>query len=463
MILSITNTRKPATDLGYLLHKHPDKLQSVDISHGKAHVFYPEANNDVCTASLIIDIDPIDLIRNAGNAALDSFTLGQYVNDRPYVASSFLSVALVKAFSTAMNGRCKDKPELVDQKLPLKVEIPVLPAPQGGEALIRKLFEPLGYHVEVTRHTLDAKFPEWGDSRYYSLILSNEIALKELLTHLYVLIPAMDNDKHYWISNEEVEKLMQKGAGWLNNHHEKELIVKRYLKNIGVLAKDALRKLVDDEDIEQSDENGKKAVQFESLNQTRLKAVFEELKNCGAQRVLDLGCGEGKLLRMLLKERQFEFMLGMDVSYRTLEIAHERLNIKEMPPKQKSRIELIQGSLTYIDKRLMGFDAAAIVEVIEHLDLGRLLSFEKILFEVTRPKTIIVTTPNVEYNVKYETLEKGNLRFHDHQFEWTRKEFQDWGNGLAQKNNYSVEFKPIGEEDEKVGAPTQMAIFKSVE
>ena len=228
MILNISTTHRPATDLGYLLHKHPDKFQTLDLSVGKVHIFYPETSEERTTISLLLDIDPIDMVRGARNLGGDHFTLGHYINDRPYVASSFMSVALSKAFSSAMNGKCKDKPELVDLKFPFEVCIAVIPAPKGGGTLIRKLFEPLGYEVELTKHHLDDKFTEWGDSKYYTLRLKHTITAKELLSHLYVLIPTLDNDKHYFVSESEIEKLLEKGAVWLKEHPEREQIIRRY-------------------------------------------------------------------------------------------------------------------------------------------------------------------------------------------------------------------------------------------
>lgn len=197
-----------------------------------------------------------------------------------------------------------------------------------------------------------------------------------------------------------------------------------------------------------------------SLHQQRLNKALDELKLSGAQSVLDLGCGEGKLLKLLMKEAQFDNIVGMDVSYRTLEIAKVRLNYERLPQKQKERLRLIHGSLTYRDKRLKGFDAAAVIEVIEHLDLSRLASFERVVFESARPLTVVITTPNAEYNVKYEALSEGAFRHSDHRFEWTRAEFERWASGIATKYNYEVRFEPIGDWDEEVGAPSQMGVFK---
>ncbi len=459
MLLTISTTYKNATDLGFLLHKHPDKIQSVDLSIGKAHIFYPESSKERTTAAVLLDIDPIDMVRGKRIRTGKGFSLAQYVNDRPYVASSFLSVALSKAFSTAMNGRCKNKPELVETKMPFEVKISVLPAPKGGELLIDRMFEPLGYNVKIERHILDEKFTEWGDSKYYTVTLKNEVKLKDLLSHLYVLIPSLDNDKHYFVNQNEIDKLLEKGKGWLESHPEKEQITRRYLINLTSLSRQALERLNEGNDDKEEISKEQKEKK-ETLHQQRLKLVLEKLKESGAKKVIDLGCGEGKLIRMMLKEKQFQNITGMDISYNELTKCKERLHWNEMAPKQKERIELFQGALTYKDKRLEGFDAAAIVEVIEHLDENRLKSFERVVFECAKPKTVVLTTPNGEYNVLYETLESGNMRHDDHRFEWSRIEFEDWANSVAKTNNYKVNFHPIGEVDERVGSPSQMAIFE---
>lgn len=461
MLLTINLKGEHAKDLGFLLHKHPQKMQTVNLAIGKAHIFYPINTPTEATAALLLDIDTIDMVRGVRNIGGKGFSLGQYVNDRPYVSSSFMSVAIAKAFATAMNGRCKDRPELVDVKLPFEVQLTALPSPKGGALLIRKLFEPLGYQVETERYVLDDKFTEWGDSKYYTVRLQQVVSLQDLLSHLYVLIPALDNNKHYFVSQSEIDKLLEKGKGWLENHPEKEQITRRYLIDIRSLTRMALERMQDEEE-EGKEENPTGAILKEkkkTLHQQRLQLVLEKLKQTGAKKVLDLGCGEGKLIRMLLKERQFEQITGMDISYRELMKCKERLYWEEMSPRQKERIDLFQGALTYKDKRLEGFDAAAIVEVIEHLDENRLQAFERVIFECAQPQHVIVTTPNGEYNVRYENLSAGTMRHSDHRFEWTRAEFRDWANKVAQNNNYTVQFTPIGEEDRAVGAPSQMAIF----
>jgi len=462
MLLTITNTRAPATDLGYLLHKNPAQVQSKELSFGQAHVFYPEAEAERCTAALLLDVDPVALVRGKAGTK-EGGPLAQYVNDRPYVASSFMSVALRELFGTAMTGRSKERPELAETALPLEVGLAALPC-RGGEEILRRLFEPLGYAVSATRHPLDERFPEWGESAYFSVELHGTVRLCDLLAHLYVLIPVLDDEKHYWVGEAEVEKLLRHGEGWLATHPAREMIANRYLRRRKSLVREALSRLVEEESPEEEVAEahaGEEAVLERplSLNEQRLAAVTAALKEAGAGRVLDLGCGEGQLLRALRAEKQFTEIVGMDVSCRALERAADRLRLDRLPPKQRERITLVQGSLTYRDKRLAGFQAAAVVEVIEHLDPPRLAAFERALFEFARPATVVLTTPNREYNVKWEKLPAGHLRHRDHRFEWTRAEFQAWATRVAERYGYAVAFQPIGEEDAKVGAATQMGVF----
>ncbi|MGI4872980.1 MAG: 3' terminal RNA ribose 2'-O-methyltransferase Hen1 [Janthinobacterium lividum] len=512
MLLTLTTTHQPATDLGYLLHKNPARLQSVDITGGQAHVFYPEATPERCTAALLLDLDPIGLVRGRGGAPGEGFALEQYVNDRPYVASSFLSVALSKAFSTAMNGTCKDKPDLPAQLLPLAITVAVVAAP--GPDWPRRLFEPLGYEVSTEAYALDPTVPAWGDSSYYTLHLRhNGLRLQDVLTHLYVLLPVLDNDKHYYVDQNEAEKLLHRGGEWLPKHPERGFITRRYLRYRALYVNPALERLLDGEaEVDDStitsppsplskkegelassssletdaSSNPNTSPELEtsspsflerglggevsfgpaegdkktSLHDLRLQQVAQEIYDLAPKRVLDLGCGEGKLLRLLLRQPKIEYILGMDVSHQALTRAATRLHLAEMPPRQRARLDLIQGSLLYRDERLAGFDAAALVEVIEHLDPSRLASLEAVVFGAARPAHVFVTTPNADYNQLYESLSAGTFRHADHRFEWSRAEFAAWAAGVAERHGYQVRLVAMGEEQEGVGAPSQMAVFK---
>jgi 3' terminal RNA ribose 2'-O-methyltransferase Hen1 len=461
MLLTITLTQPPATDLGHLLHKHPGRLQSFPLPFGQAHVFYPEAAEERCTAALLLEVDPVGLIRRGVRFP----RLDQYVNDRPYVASSFLSVAISRVYNTALAGRSRERPELVEQALPLEARIAALPC-ADGEGLLRRLFEPLGYRVHAVDHPLDERFPEWGESRYFDVELDGELRLRDLLAHLYVLVPVLDAEKHYWVGDEEVDKLLRRGEGWLASHPDRELIVNRYLKYRRSLTSDALAKLLEDEEVDPDADQQTRALEEEAvekplrLNEQRLGAVVSVLKSRGATRVLDLGCGSGKLIQALLKDPQFAEITGVDIAHRALEAASSRLKLERLAPRQRERVRLFQTALTYRDGRLAGFDAAAAVEVVEHLDEPRLRAFERVVFEHARPGAVVLTTPNREYNVRFDGLPAGNLRHRDHRFEWTRRELEDWAGEVAGRFGYGVRFLPVGPEDPEVGSPTQMAVFE---
>lgn len=467
MLLTLTTTYDPATDLGFLLHKHPDSVRSVDLWFGSAHVFYPAAGPDRTTAAVLLDVDPVRLARRSGSGRRAGPPLAPYVNDRPYVASSFMSVALAKLFGSAMSGRSTERPELADTPLSLAVHLPVLPC-RGGESLLRDLFEPLGYDVAAEQITLDERFPEWGASPYVDAMLTTTARVAEVLTHVYVLLPVLDDAKHYWVGRDEIDKLMHRGGAWLRDHPQQQLITRRYLRHQGGLAREALARLVEEDQGDpdlaaERQERGEERVERPlKLGEQRIDAVVHALRDAGAARVLDLGCGEGKLLAALLRDGAFAKVVGVDVSYGALERAARRLHLDEMAPAQRERIELVQSSLTYRDRRLRGHPedtAAAALEMIEHLDPQRLPAFERVLFGQLRPGTVVVTTPNAEYNLRLDALYPGGFRNADHRFEWTRAQFRQWAQRVGGEYGYATRFAPVGPEDEHLGAPTQMAVF----
>ncbi|MGW4893926.1 3' terminal RNA ribose 2'-O-methyltransferase Hen1 [Kitasatospora sp. NPDC004240] len=513
MFISISTTgtaESPATDLGFLLHKHPGKVQRFGTSHGEAHVFYPEADEEVCTAALLLDVDPIALVRRGRGKGRGSpdFALAQYVNDRPYAASSLLAVALRTVFRTAMKGVCETRPGLAEQPRPLRISMPAVPAngagDGGGVGMVGRLFEPLGWQVEAAAIPLDEAFPEWGESRYVRIELTaTTLRLADALQQLYVLLPVLDGAKHYWVAPDEVDKLLAAGEGWLADHPEQALIARRYLSRRWSLTRTAMERLelarlaeADDREAEEIDNavddgdhpeepdgpaspggtessaagatggavDGPDAPAAEerapSLAEQRRAAIVAALREVGAARVADLGCGQGELIGALLKDPAFTRVLGVDVSVRALTAAARKLRLERMSERQSARVELAQGALTYTDDRLKGFDAAVLSEVIEHLDLPRLPALEYAVFGAARPAAAVVTTPNVEYNVRWESLPAGHVRHADHRFEWDRAQFRAWAERVAATYGYTVVLRPVGPEDPEVGAPTQLALFR---
>jgi 3' terminal RNA ribose 2'-O-methyltransferase Hen1 len=469
VLLTISTTHEPATDLGYLLHKHPGRVQSFTQSVGTAHVFYPECADGRCTAALLLEVDPVGLVRGRQGPSGDGFALGQYVNDRPYAASSMLAMAIKDVFRTALTGRCDARPGLAAAPIPLDVHVPAVPCRDGAD-LLRRLFEPLGWQVAASSIPLDPAIPGWGDSRYLDVRLTGQVRLADALNHLYVLLPVLDDAKHYWVSNDEVDKLIRAGGGWLSTHPEKALITRRYLAHRRELTQSALARLaeVDDSEVEQFDNALDGAVVLDTqerpvpLAEQRRGAVLAAVRASGARRVGDFGCGEGALVRDLLAERGIEQVVATDVSARALQIAARRLRLEKMTEQQRDRLEIFQSALTYRDERLAGLDAAVLMEVIEHVDSPRLDALERAVFGHAAPATVIVTTPNAEYNVRFDTLPAGTMRHRDHRFEWTRREFGSWAERVAVAYGYTVGYLPVGADDPEVGPATQMAVFSKV-
>ncbi|WP_067494136.1 3' terminal RNA ribose 2'-O-methyltransferase Hen1 [Actinoplanes sp. TFC3] len=464
MLLTVTTTHRPATDLGYLLVKHPDRTHAFDVPTGTAHVLFPDAADDRCTAALLLEVDPQRLGGGRQQAAPDSFTLGQFVNDRPYAASSLLASALAKVFRSALRGESRDRPELAGTPIPLEIHVPVLRC-KGDPA---ELFEPLGWTATARPIPLDDvpdDHPLAGNSVYVDLTLTGTLRLADALNHLYVLLPVLDDAKHYWVAPDEIDKLLRAGSGWLADHPAKVLIARRYLAHRRSLAASALDQLTPDrsdtvdvaEDAAPDEEAELPVVRKQPLAEQRRDAVLAALADSGATRVLDLGCGGGALLGALLKDKRYTEIVGTDVSSRALDLAHKRLHLDRLPERQQGRIKVWQSALTYRDDRLKGFDAAVLMEVIEHVDLPRLPALEESVFGHARPATVIVTTPNAEYNVLYEGLT--GMRHSDHRFEWSRADFSAWADRTAAAHGYRVALHGVGESDESLGSPTQMAVF----
>ena len=464
MLFTLTTETENALDIGYLLHKNPNKVHKKKTGFGTSYVFYPTAKQNTCAVTFLLDIDPLALARGNRDKSKDAGLLYDYVNDRPYTANSFMSTAVAQMFGTALNGNCKRKPELVDKIWPIKIFIPTVSV-KSGEKFLRRLFEPLKYKVCAQNILLNKKYKNWGNSSYFSVTLEGEHTVQNVLNHLYVLFPVLDNKKHYWVDESEVKKLLDHGGEWLKTHPLKEAVVNRYLINLKSFAKSALEILLD------KDEGGadyeKQASQKEqiiedkiSLNKIRMNIIQEKLKEYEVSSVMDLGCGEGEFLKLLLKDKSFTRIAGVDVSAHRLNIAKKRLHWDDLPDKMKSRISLLAGSAVYRDERFSGFDAITLIEVIEHIELNRLSHLERTVFQFASPDIALITTPNVEYNKIFETLNKGQMRHSDHRFEWTREEFENWAKQAAQKYNYQVEFVPIGPIHETCGPPTQMGVFK---
>lgn len=467
MLVTITSTAPTASDLSHLLRKHPDRAQEFSLSVGTAHVFYPEVSDARCTVALLLEVDPIGLVRDKRFRGSDASTLARYVNDRPYASSSMVAVALGQVFRSAMTGTSETFPELAASALPLEITVAAVPARGRDTAgLVTRLFEPLGWAVEESPIPLDPQFPEWGDSVYVDLVLRGQVRLSDALRQLYVLLPVLDDSKHYWVSDDEVGKLVRAGEGWLPDHPERELITRRYLAHQRSMVDAATELLgpsarlggLDDTPADDSEQVDRPRPA--GLAPQRAEAVLAALRDIGARSVADVGCGEGALLRRLLADPAFTRIVGTDVSASVLAKAERALNMRDAGDRQRERVQLLQSSVTYQDDRLAGLDAIVLMEVIEHVDQERLPALESSVFGAAAPSAVIVTTPNGEYNALFETLPAGAFRHSDHRFEWSRAEFSAWADGVAAHHGYTVEYRGIGDVDPALGSPTQLALFR---
>ena len=329
-----------ATALGFLLHKHPDRVQRFAAPVGDVHVFYPESTPERCTVAMVLEVDPIALVRSKRFRS-DPASLDHYINDRPYVASSMVAVALGTVFRTAMTGRSDSYPEVAAADLPLTIEVPVVSARGDEQDLVRRLFEPCGWDVDEVPIALDPRFPAWGRSRYSSVTLRGRMPLGRALRQLYVLLPALDDTKHYWVGDDEVDKLERNGAGWLDDHPERALIARRYLLHQKSL-------------VAQTVEPTEAQTRDRPLAAQRAEAVLQALHDVGASSVVDMGCGPGALLVRLARDRSFRRIVGVDVSARSLEHAARALDLAQASDAERERIVLRHGSVVYRDASTRG-------------------------------------------------------------------------------------------------------------
>jgi len=440
----------PATDLGFLLHKHPDRVQRFATTQGEATVFYPVAEADRCRVVLHVD---------GRGARVDTHAdVDRYVNTIPYAASTRLVVAIGKVFGDAIAGRCTSRAELVDHAWNVTVLIPSVPA--RGELRPADVFGPLGWSVTARAEPLMPA--DWGDSDFATLTLSGRFTVRDSLRHIAVALPALAGDKHYFVDDDEVDKLLRLGDGWLADHPRRDAIVRGYLKNLGGLTTEALTRLGSDRVDQESADDETRAVETrrrspdtrQTLADERVGWVAEIIRGTQARSVLDVGCGEGRLLDALSADSVATRLAGVDVSTDELHSAARRL-------ERRRGIELWQSSLLYTDERCRGFDVVVLMEVIEHIDPGRLPVAVDSVFDTMQPGAVIVTTPNAEYNPVYGL--DNSFRHPDHRFEFTRDEFETWCGRVAADYSYEVALSGIGQFVDGVGTPTQSAVFRRID
>jgi 3' terminal RNA ribose 2'-O-methyltransferase Hen1 len=462
--LSIATTRQSATDLGFLLYKHPDRVFRSDASRNSkmsAVGFYPEAADERCEFCLIVEVDPVERVRGASWGA----GIAQYVEPLPFLASSYMSQALSLCLRSAMNGIVTSKNASEEKRLqaaavekwPLEITVSPL---RTSPALISRMFEPLGWDVSLHSVPLDIPGMTSEEARrctdLHTLTIRGEATLQDALTHLYVLLPALDPARHYFYGEDEVQKLLDKSQNWLEQHPARELIVGRYLSKSRELRETALQQIAGDEDETAEDETA--TSEPGTAHDERHLKIIEIIRNAGDVSVVDLGCGEGKLLSRLAKLPGKLQITGVEPAMRDLEKAQR--NLSRNPGKQVDpRIKLKHGSILYADEQLKGFDIAILSEVIEHIDPDRLDHAERCVFGFMQPRKVVVTTPNASFNAMFD-LEEGQFRHRDHRFEWTESEARTWSDRICRDYGYSCELGGAGGYDPECGHLSHFIVFE---
>ena len=443
MQLTIQATGDNAKVMSHLLSKNPANLYERNQKGHLVRFFYSKFTDQEVEATIFVTPDPIELVQSNSN----SYDITHYINDREFAVSSIFCSLIRSALGTALNGQPKEQyMEWVDHPFSLQFEFGPVVSTLTDQQLA-ELFEPLGFALAITRQEIDYSIRMKDESSARYLTLRGTKTLHESLRQLFVLIPVLDNYKHYYIDEKEIEKLERYGEGWLENHPLRDFIYRKSLRFKELYSQ-----------VESQKPAGEPEVQVKKarLNELRYEKIAETVSQLKPESVVDFGSGEGKLSERLGLIAGVREILAVEPSQSAAVKAAARFH-KAQENEHFTMPKTLWGSLFYFDERLQGKDAIILCEVIEHIDEDRLPKAMDTILHAYRPGALIITTPNREYNDVYEMEER--FRHTDHRFEWTRAEFQQW---CLERNNqefYGLQFEGIGEEHDLQGHPTQMCIF----
>lgn len=454
MQLAIKATGEGAKMLSFLLSKNPQNLYDRMEKGYRVRLTYTVFSDSEVEALIFVTPDPVELVKNSP----DTYEITQYINDREFVVSSIFCSNTRSALGTALNGRPKE--EYLDwAKHAFQLTIGFGPvATDLPDAAIKNLFEPLGYQTEIERGRADYnfQFKERSSARFINL--QSKVTLQNALQHLFVLIPVLDDYRHYFIDEREIEKLERYGEGWLADHPLKELIIKRTLRFRELIDQMVLNshqtELINEAVTPEPNISSQPVVRLNKLRYQRLVKIIEDL--AARESIVDFGAGEGKLSVRL------GFIPGVKEILAVEPTEKEQLRALKRFSEASRKDDFIAptpvwGSLFYYDEQLCGKDVMILSEVIEHIDESRLPRVMDTILGSYKPQVLLITTPNAEYNPVYQ-MEEG-IRHKDHRFEWSRAEFAEWTYCLARNYAYEVQIDGIGEEAEGYGHPSQLAIL----
>jgi 3' terminal RNA ribose 2'-O-methyltransferase Hen1 len=443
MQLSLTVRGSNADVVSYLIAKNPNNPYERDEKGFKVRLVYPKFSKEEIQFVIYVKPDPIDLVRNSS----DLYDITHYINDREFAVSSLFITTIRKALGTALNGKPDEEYlEWVGHEFEIELSFGPVATDLRDKEIV-DLFEPIGYKVEIERGVSNIR--EKSSAGFVTL--SGRQSVQSALKHVSILIPVIDNYKHYFLDEREVEKLDRYGEGWLEEHPMKQMIVKRALRFNALISQSQFYEKKQRNS--NYDENPKVR-----LNDLRYEHILNYIKTLPQREtIVDLGAGEGRLSVQLGFLEGVKEILSIEPSNKSRIRAIERfqqVNTKEGYVEPQS----LSGSLFYFDSRLQNKDVIVLCEVIEHIEEDRLPKIFDTILNDYCPKTLIVTTPNQEYNVLYEMDDE--MRHDDHRFEWTRPQFVQNVESWTEQTPYQVSIQGIGEEHEAYGHPTQMAIFR---
>ncbi|MBW4084382.1 3' terminal RNA ribose 2'-O-methyltransferase Hen1 [Paenibacillus sp. S150] len=474
MHLIIRVTGAGAGMLSRLLAKNPDNLYDRMEKEARVRIAFTASSEQEAEAVIYVTPDPVELVKGASSAHND---ITQYINDREFVVSSLFCTYIRSALGTALNGKTKEAYlPWVNRKLALELTFGPVASNLPDHAL-EDLFIPLGYEVVLERGDAAYAFELKSRSSVRYIKLKGIQTLQTALRQLFVLIPALDDYKHYYISDDEVDKIRRYGDGWLENHPQRALILKRTLRFAGAIKHYEDQMAGDGQQAENgasgeapgiaepfaapaeaSAGTGAAEAPKARLNDLRYAAIADTVERLAARRsIVDFGSGGGKLSARLSSVPGVQEIKAVEPSAAAQLRAMDRFAKLEGRPGAIVP-EPVTGSLFYYDEALRGKDVMILCEVIEHIDERRLNRVMETIFHEYAPGTLIITTPNKEYNALYQ-MEHEKLRHRDHRFEWDREAFGAWCSCWTSAYNYSVRLSGIGEFAQEYGYPTQMAIF----
>ncbi|TDL78499.1 3' terminal RNA ribose 2'-O-methyltransferase Hen1 [Peribacillus frigoritolerans] len=443
MQLTIKATGDNVKAISYLLSKNPNNLYERNHKGHLVRLFYSKFEETELEVTIFVTPDPIDLVKNNSN----SYDITHYINDREFAVSSLFCSFIRSALGTALNGQPKEEySEWVNYRFSFQFEFgPVVSSLSDKQ--LKDLFEPIGYEVAISRPDIEYSFEMKDKSSARSICLKGMKTLQNGLRQLFVLIPVIDNYKHYYIDDKEIEKLERYGEGWLEDHPKRDYIYRQSLR---------FKEIFSIVENKKTEEKKEEKIEKVRLNDLRYEKIIDFVNQMKPRSIVDFGSGEGKLsVRLGFADGVKEIMAVEPSQSATLK-AIERFD--KVKNKEKFVVpETIWGSLFYYDERLKGKDVMILCEVIEHIDEFRLPKVLDTILHDYQPNALIITTPNREYNEIYDM--EDHFRHNDHRFEWTRAEFRHWCEERNHRKIYDLQFEGIGEEHDRHGFPTQMCVF----